>query len=150
MAAIAAACALAAPVPPALGAPADPPELLAPAASSRSAVTMTVRVPLRSSMYGVQAAVDRCDGPVATRHPHGQLISQHDYCSNRWVLRLHRGDRVRFRGKVRGLYQVRAIAYRRRGTGTFADLPRWVGGTVQAGMCASSTMTKWVGFRRLR
>jgi hypothetical protein len=111
--------------------------------------TITVNVPIRADMWHVQSAVDRCRGPVATRYPLGQLISQHDFCSDRWVLRLRVREIVRFTGKIRGVYQVRKIVYRRRGTGTFADLHRWVGGQVQAGMCAGPRYAEWVGLSRL-
>ncbi|MBO9523208.1 MAG: hypothetical protein J7518_16870 [Nocardioidaceae bacterium] len=111
---------------------------------------MTVRVPLRASVAGTQAALDRCAGAVATPYPGGHLVSQHDYCSNRWVLRLEVGQVVRFTGELQGSYRVRAATTRRRHTGTYADLAKAVGGTVQAVMCSSRTTVRWVGLTRVR
>lgn len=70
-----------------------------------------VNVPLRADPAQLQAALDECRGAVATRHAGGQLVSQHDYCSNRWVLRLRVGQIVHFTGQVTGTFRLREPSY---------------------------------------
>src|SRR5688500_13863775 len=80
-----------------------------PAARPAPRSSLSVGVADAVSPSGMQAALDRCNGPIAVtiRGVRPTLLAEHDCCGGRWIRRLDPGEVIRLAGGgVSGAYRV--------------------------------------------